>query len=49
MTQHAIAALAVASSGGRPRGAIGIIVLVVIIAVVLFALLRRRRSRSRRD
>lgn len=45
MTQHAITALALASSGGHPRTPIGIIVLVVIVAAVVFFLVRRSRSR----
>jgi hypothetical protein len=49
MTQHGIAALALASSGGHHhRGAIGLLVLVVIIAVVAFFLVRWTRSRRDR-
>jgi hypothetical protein len=48
MTQHAITALALASSSGHPRAPFGIIVVVIIIAVVVFFLVRRR-SQSRRN
>ena len=48
MTQHAITALALASSSGHPRAPFGIIVVVIIIAVVVFVVIRRR-SRSRRN
>ena len=46
MTQHAITALALASSGGHPRAPIGIIVLVIIVAVVVFFLVRRGPGRG---
>jgi hypothetical protein len=49
MTQHGIAAVALASSGGHHRGGvIGLVVLVVIVAVVAFFLVRWTRSRRDR-
>ena len=49
MTQHAITALALASSSGHPRGPFGIIVLVIVIIAVVAFVVVRRRSRSRRN
>jgi large-conductance mechanosensitive channel len=50
MTQHAITAMALASSGGHHHhGAlIGLVILIIIIAVAAFFLVRRARSRRDR-
>jgi hypothetical protein len=45
MNQHAIAALALGSSGGHHSPGVGLVVLVVVVAVAAFFLVRRARSR----